>query len=74
MSVTLVSKHSSKFMRLTTNTYVGGGKKALLFCSLISIGTEQHKEAMILQGHSVQRQHSRVEKRLQNPNLQSLTS
>lgn len=31
---------------------MGKGKKALLFCSLISIGTEEHKEAMILQGHS----------------------
>lgn len=32
-SVTLVSKHSGKFIRLKTNTYVGRGKKALLFLS-----------------------------------------
>lgn len=39
MSVTLVYKHSGKFIRLETNTCVGRETKAHLFCSLISIGT-----------------------------------
>lgn len=61
-------------MELKTNTYVEKGKEALLFCSLISIGTEQHREAAILQGRSVQRQRNRAEKRLWKPTSQSLAS